>query len=130
MRLTATQLVTQHTCPFLRYVSYEVRQPLPVMGTRRRFGNVLHAALAAYESNGRSLHHAGEVIHGPHPGMPPEDLLEAGRIVFRRHEHRREPREGRPFLVEGSLRTQIGDHRLDVRVDRLDFVQGEFRLVE
>ena len=43
MRTTATQLVTQFTCPFLRYVSYEMKEPLPVWGTRRRFGNVIHA---------------------------------------------------------------------------------------
>ena len=38
MRFTATQLVTQFTCPFLRYVSYEVKEPLPYMGRRRKFG--------------------------------------------------------------------------------------------
>ncbi len=36
MRVTATQLVTYWTCPFLWHVSYEVKEPLPVWGTRWR----------------------------------------------------------------------------------------------
>lgn len=129
MRTTATQLVTFWTCPFLWHVSYEVKQPLPVWGTKRRFGTVIHAAIAEYERHGRSLERALSTLEEERAGLTPPDLEEARAILQWRHERRR-GREGRPVLVEGSLRAHLGDHRLEVRMDRLDGVGGHFLLAE
>ncbi|GEM_PF-6627112 len=129
VRLTATILVTQFTCPFLRHVLYGVKQPLPFMGTRRRFGNLVHAAIAEYERHGRSLDHALRVVDEQAAGLTAEDLDEARSILTWRHERRRD--DGRKaFLIEGPLRTAIGEHRLDVRMDRLDVGDGGRVLVE
>jgi len=62
-------------------------------------------------------------------GLTPEDLEEARSILAWRHE-RAPGREGRPMLVEGSLRAQLDGHRLDVRMDRLDSVGPEYLLAE
>jgi hypothetical protein len=129
MRVTATQLVTQFTCPFLRFVSYEIKEPLPVWGTRRRFGNVIHAAIAEYERGGRSLERALLLLEEQRAGLTGPDLEEAQSILHWRHE-RAEGREGRPMLIEGSLRAQLGGHRLEVRMDRLDGVGGDYLLAE
>jgi hypothetical protein len=129
VKTTATQLVTQFTCPFLRYVSYEIKEPLPVWGTRRRFGNVIHAAIAEYERRGRSLERAFLLLEDQRAGLSPQDLEEARSVLIWRHERPRE-REGRLVLVEGSLRAHLDGHRLEVRMDRLDAVGGDFLLAE
>jgi len=129
MKVTATQLVTYWTCPFLWHVSYERREPLPVWGTRRRFGNVIHAAIAEYERRGRSLERAVLVLEDHRAGLSSEDLEEARAILVWRHDRVRK-REGRPLLIEGGLRAFLGVHRLDVRMDRLDRRCGEFLLAE
>ena len=129
MRVTATQLVTYWTCPFLWYVSYQRKEPLPVWGTRRRFGNVIHAAIAEYERRGRSLERALLALEVHRAGLTPKDLEEAKSILIWRHERSWE-REGRLVLVEGSLRAHLDGHRLDVRMDRLDGRGGEFLLAE
>jgi hypothetical protein len=129
MRVTATQLVTYWTCPFLWHVSYEVKEPLPVWGTRRRFGNVIHAAIAEYERRGRSLERAFLILEDQRAGLSAEDLEEARSILTWRHE-RALGREGRPMLIEGGLRAYLSGHRLDVRIDRLDSVGSEYLLAE
>jgi hypothetical protein len=126
---TATQLVTYWTCPFLFHVSYEVKEPLPVWGTRRRFGNVIHAAIAEYERRGRSLERAFLLLEDQRAGLTLQDLEEARGILLWRHERAPE-REGRLVLVEGSLRAHLDGHRLDVRMDRLDSVGAEYLLAE
>jgi len=77
MRLTATILTAQYHCGWMRHVMYAMRMPLPVLGTARRFGNVLHTAREAYEKRGRSLDAATEVLNRYAGGMAPEDLAEA-----------------------------------------------------
>ena len=129
MKFTATQLVTQWTCPFLRYVSYEIKEPLPVWGTRRRFGNVIHAAIAEYEKSGRRLEKARELLEERRSGLTRLDLDEAQAILTWRHS-RAAGREGRPLLIEGSLRSYWGVHRIDVRMDRLDTRGPEYLLAE
>jgi CRISPR/Cas system-associated exonuclease Cas4 (RecB family) len=129
VKVTATQLVTYWTCPFLWHVSYEIKEPLPVWGTRRRFGNVIHAAIAEYERRGRSLEKAFQHLEDQRDGLSSQDLGEARSILAWRHE-RAGTREGRPMLVEGSLRAFLGGHRLDVRMDRLDSGGGDFLLAE
>jgi hypothetical protein len=129
LRTTATQLVTYFTCPFLWYVSYEIKEPLPVWGTRRRFGNVIHAAIAEYERRGRSLERALLLLEEQQGGLSRQDLEEARSILVWRHERTRE-REGRPFLIEGALSTSIAGYRLQVRMDRLDRVGEEYLLAE
>ena len=129
MRTTATQLVTYWACPFLWHVSYEKREPLPAWGTRRRFGNIIHAAIAQYERSGRSLEKALALLETCSPELPIRDLEEARSILQWRHERAPE-REGRPVLIEGSLRAQVDGHRLEVRMDRLDSVDGEYHLAE
>lgn len=129
MKTTATQLVTQFTCPHLRFVSYEMKEPLPVWGTRRRFGNVIHSAIAEYERRGRSLERAFLLLEDQRGGLTIQDLEEARSILIWRHERTRE-REGRLVLVEGSLRAHLDGHRLDVRMDRLDSVGPEYLLAE
>ena len=85
MKLTATLLTTQFKCPYLRYLEYEVKQPLPFLGGRRRLGNLVHAARAAYEGSNRSLDRGLEVLeerrqHLAQQGTPLEssDFAEAG----------------------------------------------------
>jgi hypothetical protein len=129
MKTTATQLVTYWTCPFLWHVSYEAKEPLPVWGTRRRFGNVIHAAIAEYERRGRSLEKALEFLEEQGAGLPAQDLREAREILSWRHERAPE-REGRPILIEGALRAYLGQHRLEVRMDRLDAVGSDTLLAE
>lgn len=129
MKVTATQLVTYRTCPFLWHVSYELREPLPVWGARRRFGNVVHAAIAEYERTGRSLERAFRLLRGLEARLSTEDLEEIRSILVWRHERAR-GREGHPLLVEGGLRAFLDGHRLDVRMDRLDSVGGDFLLAE
>jgi hypothetical protein len=80
MKFTATQLVTYWTCPYLRYVSYESKEPLPVWETRRRFGNVIHAAIAEYERTGRRLERANEVLEHKKAGLTSEDLAETHQL--------------------------------------------------
>lgn len=129
MKVTATQLVTYWTCPFLWHVSYEVKEPLPVWGTRRRFGNVIHAAIAEYERRGRSLERALQFLDGQRAVLPLQDLEEVRSILVWRHAQA-QGREGRPVLIEGSLRAQLDGHRLEVRMDRLDGIGGELLLAE
>jgi hypothetical protein len=129
VKVTATQLVTYWTCPYLWHVSYQVKEPLPVWGTRRRFGNVIHAAIAEYERRGRSLEQAFQLLEDPRAGLTTQDLGEARSVLIWRHERTRE-REGRPVLVEGSLRAHLDGHRLEVRMDRLDSVGPEYLLAE
>jgi hypothetical protein len=129
VKFTATELVTQWTCPFLRYVSYEVREPLPVWGARRRFGNVIHAAIAAYERSGGRPEKAAEVLDERSAGLSLADLEEARAILAWRH-GRAAGREGRPLLIEGSLRSYLGAHRIDVRMDRLDACGRGYLLAE
>jgi RecB family exonuclease len=106
-----------------------MKEPLPVWGTRRRFGNVIHAAIAEYERRGRSLERALLLLEEQRTGLTSEDLEEARSILVWRHE-RAQGREGRPVLIEGSLRAQLGGHRLEVRMDRLDGVGGDYLLAE
>jgi hypothetical protein len=129
MKTTATQLVTFWTCPFLWHVSYEAREPLPVWGARRRFGNVIHAAIAEYERRGRSLEKGISALEEQSGGLSAQDIAEARAILAWRHDAAR-GREGRPVLVEGALRAFFGGHRLEVRMDRLDRVGGDFLLAE
>jgi len=129
MRVTATQLVTFWTCPFLWHVSYEVKEPLPVWGTRRRFGNVIHAAIAEYERRARSLECAFQLLEDQRAGLTLQDLEDARSILAWRHE-RAPGREGRPMLIEGGLRAFQSGHRLDVRMDRLDSVGAGYLLAE
>lgn len=129
MKTTATQLVTFYTCKFLFKVLYEVKEPLPVLGTWRRFGNVIHAAIAAYEAGGRSLERALEVLEERRAGLRPKDLEEARQILAWRHVTR-QGREGRPVLIEGPLRASVAGHRLEVRMDRLDAAGEDLLLAE
>jgi hypothetical protein len=129
MKTTATQLVTFWTCPFLWHVSYERREPLPVWGTRRRFGNVIHAAIAEYERRGRSLEKGIQALEEQGEGLSAQDHEEARAILAWRHEQARD-REGRPILIEGALRAYFREHRLEVRMDRLDGVGPDFLLTE
>jgi hypothetical protein len=129
VKVTATELVTQFTCPFLRFVSYERKEPLPAWGSRRRFGTLLHRAIAEYERRGGRLEPALSLLREEGGDLASEDAREARLILYWRHE-RAASREGRPLLVEGALRASLGGHRLDVRMDRLDRIGGGFRLVE
>jgi hypothetical protein len=129
LKTTATQLVTFWTCPFLWHVSYQVKQPLPVWGTRRRFGTVIHAAIAEYERRGRSLERGFLLLEDQRAGLTPQDIEEARSILLWRHE-RAQGREGRPVLIEGSLRAYLDGHQLEVRMDRLDCLGGEYLLAE
>lgn len=129
MKFTATELVTQFQCPFLRFVSYEVREPLPVWGTHRKFGNVLHRAIEEYEKHRRRLEVALGVLDAEASALTGDDLREARSILEWRHE-RLAGREGRAVLIEGPLRSSIEGHRLDVRVDRLDAVGKGYLLAE
>lgn len=119
MKATATELVTYWTCPFLWHVTFRVKEPLPYWGARRRFGNVIHAAIAEYERRGRRLEPALRFLEARGSGLPRTDLEEANQILLWRHERIPRP-TSRPLLVEGSLRAHWGEHRLLVRVDRLD----------
>ena len=129
MKTTATRLVTFSQCPFLYRVLYEVKEPLPVLGTRRRFGNVIHAAIASYEKSGRNLARARETLEERSSGLNRKELDEAIAILEWRHERVR-GRGGRPVLVEGSLRASVAGHRLEVRMDRLDASGEDLLLAE
>jgi hypothetical protein len=129
MKTTATQLVTYWTCPFLWHVSYEAKVPLPVWGARRRFGNLIHAAIAEYERRGRSLEKALRFLEEQGSDLSFQDTHEARATLSWRHE-RAGAREGRPILIEGGLRAHLGEHRLEVRMDRLDGVGSEYLLAE
>lgn len=129
MKTTATRLVTYSQCPFLYRVLYEVREPLPVLGTRRLFGNAIHAAIAAYERSGRSMDCAIETLDERGRGLNRQDRDEARSILVWQHE-RAVGREGKPILIEGSLRASIAGHRLEVRMDRLDAVGEDLLLAE
>ena len=127
MKLTASILVAQSVCGFLRHVQYGLGRPLPLGAARRRFGSVLHVAIALYEKSGRRLETAlGALATFV---LPPADLDEARRILAWRHGLERDPSR-RPFLIEGPLRAAVDGHRLDVRLDRLDRREGEFVLTE
>jgi hypothetical protein len=127
MKLTASILVAQSLCGFLRHVQYGVRQPLPFGAARRRFGSVLHVAIALYEKSGRRLETALAALSTF--VLPEPDLAEARLILSWRHGLERDPRR-RPFLIEGAIHTTVDGHRLDVRMDRLDRREGEFVLTE
>jgi hypothetical protein len=127
MKLTASILVAQSVCGFLRHVQYGVRQPLPFPGSRRRFGTVLHAAIAIYEKSGARLDAAIRALETF--VLPAAELEEARRILDWRHGRERDPAR-RPFLIEGALHATIDDHRLEVRLDRLDRREGDYLLTE
>ncbi|MBI2933125.1 MAG: PD-(D/E)XK nuclease family protein [Planctomycetes bacterium] len=129
MRFTATMLVTQRLCPYLRFALYEMREPLPTSARRRRFGNLLHAAIAAYEQAGRSLEQAIETLARGAAELPPEDAREAEEILRWRHSIRRDA-PGRSLMNEGPLRTSVAGRRLDARVDRFDAMGGMRLLAE
>ena len=129
MKFTATLLRHQYLCPYLRFVTYEARQPLPMFGRRRRFGTVIHEAIAEYERQGRSLDAALAVLDERAAELGDEKLAEARAILEWRHTER--SREGgRPIMIEGPLSTSILGHRLDVRVDRVDVAGSDLVLVE
>jgi hypothetical protein len=127
MKLTASILVAQSRCGFLRHAQYRARAPLPFAAARRRFGSVLHVAIAVYEKSGRRLEAALAALSTF--VLPDAELDEARRILAWRHERPRE-RSRRPFLIEGALHAPIDGHRLDVRMDRLDRREGDFVLSE
>jgi hypothetical protein len=127
MKLTTSILVAQAACGFLRHVRHGLRLPLPFAAARRRFGTVLHVAIALYEKSGRRLEGALDALSTF--VLPDPDLAEARRILAWRHGLDRDPAR-RPFLIEGALRTTVDGHRLDVRMDRLDRREGEFVLTE
>jgi hypothetical protein len=127
MKLTASILVAQYTCGFLRHVRYAVRPPLPFGANRRRLGAVLHAAIALYEKSGRRLGPALDALATF--VLPAADLDEARAVLAWRHARDRDP-DRRPFLIEGALHASIGPHSLDVRMDRLDRREGDFVLAE
>jgi hypothetical protein len=129
MKTTATELATYWTCPFLHDVACRRKEPLPFGAAGRRFGNVLHAAIAEYERGGGSLDRAFRVLQERGAGLSGEDAQEARAILQWRHE-RAPGREGRPWLIEGSLRASLGEHRLHVRVDRLDRLDDGMLLAE
>lgn len=127
MKLTASILAAQSVCGFLRHVQYGARQPLPFLSGRRRFGTVLHAAIALYEKSGGRLREAVAALESF--VLPAEELDEARAILAWRHARPRDPAR-RPFLIEGPLAATIDGHRLDVRMDRLDRREGDFVLAE
>jgi len=127
MKLTASVLVAQFTCGFLRHVRYAVRLPLPFGARRRRLGAVLHAAIAFYEKSGRRLAPALDALATF--VLPAADLEEARAVLAWRQARDRDP-DRRPFLIEGALRAPLGAHWLDVRMDRLDRREGELLLAE
>jgi hypothetical protein len=127
MKLTASILIAQSRCGFLRHVQYGVRLPLPFAASRRRFGSVLHVAIAVYEKSGRRLE-AGLAALSSFV-LPGAELDEARRILAWRHGLDRD-RLRRPFLIEGALHALVDGHRLDVRMDRLDRREGDFVLSE
>jgi len=129
VKTTATELATYWTCPFLYDVACRRKEPLPFGAAGRRFGNVLHAAIAEYERGGGSLDRAFRILQERGAGLSGGDALEARAILRWRHE-RAPDREGRPWLIEGSLRASLGEHRLHVRVDRLDRLDGGMLLAE
>lgn len=129
MKTTATELTTYWTCPFLRHAACVARAPLPVLAARRRFGTLIHAAIAEYERRGRSLDAALRLLAEQGGRLDPGDAEEARAILAWRH-GRAGGGEGRPWLVEGSLTATIDGHRLAVRVDRLDRLGDGLLLAE
>ena len=127
MKLTASILVAQSVCGFLRHAQYGARQPFPFLGSRRRFGSVLHAAIAIYEKSGGRLEAGIRALESFI--LPAAELDEARGILAWRHGRERDPAR-RPFLIEGALHATIDDHRLEVRLDRLDRREGEYLLAE
>ena len=127
MKLTASILVAQSICGFLRHVQYGARQPLPMFAGRRRFGAVLHAAIALYEKSGGRLRAALDALETF--VLPARELDEARAILAWRHDRPRDPAR-RPFLIEGPLSAPLDGHRLEVRMDRLDRREGEYVLAE
>lgn len=127
MNLTASILVAQAVCGFLRHVQYGLRQPLPFGGARRRLGSVLHAVIAFYEKSGRRLPPALAALETF--VLPARDLDEARAVLEWRHGRDRDPAR-RPFLIEGALHVALPPHTLRVRLDRLDRGEGEFVLAE
>jgi hypothetical protein len=127
MNLTASILVAQAACGFLRHVQYGVRQPLPFGASRRRLGAVIHAAIAFYEKSGRRLAPALDALRTF--VLPARDLDEARAVLEWRHARGRDPGR-RPFLIEGALRAALPPHTLHVRLDRLDQGEGGFVLAE
>jgi hypothetical protein len=127
MKLTASILVAQSVCGFLRHVQYGARQPLPFLSGRRRFGTVLHAAIALYEKSGGRLRDALAALETF--VLLAAELEEARAILAWRHARPKDPAR-RPFLIEGPLAATLDGHRLDVRMDRLDRREGEFVLAE
>src|SRR5947208_15525644 len=104
MKLTTSILVAQSVCGFLRHVQYGIRQPFPFLGSRRRFGSVLHAAIAIYEKSGGRLSEGIRALESFI--LPAEDLDEARNILRWRHGRVRDPAR-RPFLIEGPLHATI-----------------------
>jgi hypothetical protein len=127
MTLTASILVAQSRCGFLRHVQYGLRQPLPFGAARRRFASILHVAIAVYEKSGRRLEAALAALSTF--VLPEADLDEARRILAWRHGLERDGSR-RPFLIEGALHAVVDGQRLDVRLDRLDRREGDFVLAE
>src|ERR1051325_9796747 len=127
MKLTASLLVAQSRCGFLRHVQYGLRLPLPLFAPRRRFGSVLHVAIALYEKSGRRLEAALGALSTF--VLPEAELDEARRVLAWRHRLARDPAR-RPFLIEGALHAAVDGQRLDVRMDRLDRREGDFVLTE
>lgn len=129
MKTTATQLVTYWTCPFLWHVSYERKEPLSRWAGRRRFGTLVHAAIAEYERRERSLERAWLFLDQIAAGLSRGDREEARAILAWRHESFRAD-AARPVLIEGGLRAILEGHRLEVRMDRLDARAGDYHLAE
>ncbi len=129
MRVTATQLVTYWTSPFLWHASSLPGATLSPPGARRRFGTLLHAAIAEYERGRGALGRALEFLEGRRAALSTREYAEARAVLLWRHEAAR-GRAGRPLLVEGELRAFLGDHRLTVRVDRLDRDGDDLLLAE
>jgi hypothetical protein len=127
MKLTASLLLAQFRCGFLRHVQYGLGLPLAQSSPRRRFGSVLHLAIAVYEKSGRRLEAAQGLVSTFL--LPDAEREEARRILAWRHGLARDPAR-RPFLIEGALHAAVLGQRLDVRMDRLDRREGEFLLTE
>jgi len=129
MRVTATELVTYWTCPFLWQASYRTGAALPAPGARRRFGTLIHGAIAEYERGRGALVRALEFLEGSRAALSPREYAEARAVLLWRHEAVRW-RAGHPVLVEGELRAFMDGHRLTVRVDRLDRDGDDLLLAE
>jgi hypothetical protein len=129
VKVTATQLVTYWTCPFLWHASSQAGASLPAPGARRRFGTLVHAAIAEYERGRGALDRALEFLEERRAALSPREYAEARAVLLWRDEAAR-GRAGRPVLVEGELRAFLDGHRLTVRVDRLDREGDDLLLAE